>query len=324
MKKIFCLIGLLMFTGCGPVKVEMLETVDTNEEAFLVPLESDGTQGHVGGLQTMQEQANKVTTTRVSIAQRATPTGYMPWSYKFVPTEKLLKVATSPVNREWNSRDGKNAIEVESADSIELQMAATVTCSIARGEGAKFRYYFSGQNLEQVIDTEIHGYFQAKSAEEFGLLELENINSSMDKVGLNVLNKAREYFAPRGISIEFFGWIGGVRYANPVIQEKIDQLFVAENDALVAIQEQEVAKKNNAILVSKADAQKNAAITAFEAREATLLRASLEIQRLEAETIQALADKFDGTLPRLLPAGSGLLFGIDRPYKGSLPDAAKK
>lgn len=316
--------ALLFVVGCGPVKLEQLETIDTNEEAFLVPLEAEGSnQGHVGGLQVMEGQASRITTTRVSIQQRTTPTGYMPWAYKYIPTEKLLTVATAPVNREWNGKDGHMPLEVESKDSIELQIAATITCSIARGDGAKFRYYFSGQSLEQVIDTEIHGFYQGKAADKFGRMPLEEVNAKMDAVGAECLTEAREYFAPRGITIEFFGWIGGVKFANPVIQEKIDQLFVAENDALVAIQEQEVAAKTNEILVSKAEAQRNAALTAFNAKDATLLRAKLEIQRMEAQTIGALAEKFDGTLPRLVPAQSGLLFGIDKPYEATLPESKK-
>jgi hypothetical protein len=312
--------------GCGPVKQEILETIETNEEAFLVPLEADtGNQGHIGGLQVMEAQASKITTTRVSIAQRATYTGYAWFSYKWIPTEKLVKVQTSPVNREWNGQARQNsALAIESIDSIELDLPATITCSVARGNGAKFRYYFSGQTLEQAIDTEIHGYFQAKAAAEFGRLPLDEINLALEPKGQAILEMARKFFEPRGITIEFFGWIGGARYGNPEIQAKIDAMFVAENDALVAQQEQEVQTKQNEILISKAEAERDAALSAFQNREAVLFRAKLDIAMLRAETAKALAERFDGTLPKLVPAGSGLLFGLDSPFETSLPEANNK
>lgn len=308
----------LATVGCGPVKLEQLETVDTNEEAFLVSLETDAEQGHLGGLEVMESQSKAVTTQRVSLQQRKTTTGYAPWSYQWTPTQKLVTVNTSLVTREWTTEadtktgQGFQAIEIESLDSIGISLASTISCSILRGEGAKFRYYFSGQKLEEVVDTEIHGYIQARAAEKFGAIELEKLNSIMDAKGAEILTEARAFFAPRGINIEFFGWIGGAKFTNPAIQEKVDELFVAENDQLVALQEKEVAEKNNLILISKAESQRDAAKTAYEAKDATLLRSNLQIRKYEAETVAALAEKFDGKLPRIIPAGSGLLFGIDK------------
>lgn len=317
------LFSAVIFTGCGPVKLEKLDVVDTNEEAFLVPLEADASnQGHIGGLDAYEKQREAVTTSRVSLQQRQTTTGRMPWSYRWLETQRLVKIDTSPVPSEWNSDNDPlhRYIMVESMDSIGVALGANITCSIARGDGAKFRYFFAGQTLKDVVDTEVHGYFQSRASYKFGQKELAEFNSIMDPIGLEILEEARAYFAPRGITIDFFGWVGGVRFENPVIQSEIDELFVAENDALVALQEQEVAVKNNEILISKAEARRDAALTAYNAREATLLRYNLDIQKMEAEAIMALAEKFDGQLPRLVPAGSGVLFGIDKQYTNVLKD----
>ena len=315
---------VVVLVGIGPPKVERIEQFDTNEEAFLVPLEGDlNSQAHMGeGVQGFEKQ--RVETQMVSLQQRTFATGRLWSSYKWVPTQRLVKIDTSPVTRDWteSSNTGtstKNqAIEIESIDSIGLALPANITCVIRRGQGAKARYNVAGQSLEEIVDGQVHGYFQAKAAEKFGIMPLAEVNSKMASVGDEILDEARVFFQERGVWIESFSWKGGVIYTNHQIQEKIDDLFIAENDSLVAQREQATTRKANEILLSKAETQRDAAITAHEARAATLLKTQLEIRKIEAETVVALAKNFDGTLPVMVPAGSGLLFGIDKPYSNDL------
>jgi hypothetical protein len=324
--------GLLTSVGCGPAKVEIVESFDTNEEAFLVPLEADGNnQAHIGaGLAAFDKQ--RIETAQVSINQRSVNRGYLPGSFKWIPTQELVKVDTSPVTREWTqspdtgTSSANQALEVESLESINIALPATITAVINRGDGAKVRYFFSGQKLSEIIDGEVHGFFQKEAARNFGKLTLAEFNAQMDTVGTTILTSAREYFAPRGISIESFAWKGGVIYTNPAIQEILDELFIAENDAQVAEAERATAVKANEILVSKAEAQRDAAITAFKAKEASLLKTQLEIRKIEAETTKAFVDnkQVKGSLPRVVPAGSGLLFGLDQVPTVKLPGTEQK
>ena len=323
---------MLTLVGCGPAKVEQVEIVDTNEEAFLVPLESDSAgQAHIGqGLSGFEKQ--KIETAQVSIGQRVRNLGYWFTSYDWVRTQRLVTVDTSPVARDWTqppdtaTSSANQALEVESVESINIALPSTITVMIKRGDGAKVRYFFSGQKLQDIVDGEVHGFFQKEASRKFGLLTLAEFNSEMDSVGIAILAAARDYFSPRGISIESFAWKGGVIYTNPAIQTISDELFIAENDAAVATAEQATAKKANEILVSKAEAQKDAAVTAFNARQASLLKNQLEIQRIEAETVKAFVEnpEVKGTLPRVVPAGSGLLFGLDQVPTTALPLGEKE
>lgn len=329
----YVLFGLLFtLVGCGPAKVEQVEVVDTNEEAFLVPLESDGNaQAHIGaGPAGFEKQ--RIETAQVSIQQRMRQLGYLPMHYEWMRTQRLVKVDTAPVTRDWTespdtgTSSANQALEVESVESINIALPATITAVIKRGDGAKVRYFFSGQKLADIVDGEVHGFFQKEATRKFGTLTLSEFNSQMDSVGISILAAAREYFSPRGISLESFAWKGGVIYTNPAIQEISDELFIAENDAQVATLEQATQVKANEILVSKAEAQRDAAITAFKSKEASLLKTQLEIRKIEAETMKAFVDNKEvkGSLPRVVPSGSGFLFGFDQVPTAKLPLTTEK
>jgi hypothetical protein len=304
-------LSLLVLTGCGPVMVEKWAEVKPNETAFVVPLEDGAPSGQAKFNSIDYLLEAKVSRKRYILPQRQVKTGHMPWQYEWKETEKVIVVDRSPITREWS---GENGLSAESVESIGFTLGATITCSVAEEDAHRFLYYYAGKPLGQVVDSNVRGFFQKELTQEFGKVPLDRLTSQQSDIFDRVLVRTRDFFQQRGVTIETFGAVGGIRYENPKLQEAMDRKFTAFNDIGIARQEQAVAVERNKILVEKARKEKEAADELFKAKEAALLRTSLTVQKLEAEALHMAAQNWNGQLPTgVVPQGSGILFGLDRP-----------
>lgn len=311
---------ILLVSGCGPVRIEPLETIDTNETAFVVPLEGS-TKTDQGRFMSIDylEQA-KVATKRVTVPLRYRKIGRMPFEYEWIPTMRVIKVNRAPITREWTDEEARgtnqqvdDSISVQSKDSIGFKVGINITTFVAEEDAAKFLYYYAGKPLSQVVDENIRGYVTSVLTREFGSRTLEEGKLAKREISDLILKDCQENYSKLGITVSSLGIIGGMKYINQEIQKSINDNYVAgmkiqqsENDKLaqVNINAKELSVAQNARAMAEEFAK---------AADAQVAKTKLQIELTKAEAMKTAAEKWNGSMPSsILPQGSNLLFGLDK------------
>ncbi|MCA8910967.1 MAG: hypothetical protein KDB82_04640 [Planctomycetes bacterium] len=337
------LIPAMLLAGCGPARLEQSVEVQPDETAFLINIEDTDQQGKFKSIEFLED--NKVSAARVILPLRERDTGRMWWSYEYIPTARVITVKRTPVTREWTDDPSTGTsnlsqkLAVESLDSIGFSAGATIMAHITEQDAARFLYHFNGEQLEQIIDSNIRGYCQKELASRFGQLKLEDCKLQKARVFDEVEKATVEKFEPMGITIDYFGASEGLSFDDPKIQEAINKQVQAEADIETAKQEklaqdernktllakklaesealtvaaQEQAKADqihNQMLIDAARAEAEAAKLKLEQKEALTLEAELYAKKAEADAKVEAAKNLKEL--RILPAGSGLLHDLDK------------
>lgn len=301
-----------LLTGCmGKPDLEELVEIKPNETAFLIKLEGDTKAGQAKFMSEQFLEQNKVATKRISIPHRKRSTGNGTNDYEWIATAKLVTVDRTPVSREWTSSDktgtsSKNeGIRIESVESIDFAIGVVMTASIPEDKAAKFLYNYAGKALHDVADQDIRAYVQAGLSREFGVRTLVDGQHQKREIFDNVLRDTKAHFAELGVVINNLGYAEGMTYSDPGIQKAI-------NDTYAAQQSVEKAKAR----VQEATQMRLAAEEFAKAREAQVAKTQLEIEMLKAQAMVEFAKNIKpGMLPNIVPQGSQLMFGLDKPVK---------
>ncbi|MBI1785490.1 hypothetical protein HYR69_10135 [Candidatus Sumerlaeota bacterium] len=314
------LAGMAGLAACGPPQIEVVEEIQTNETAFLVPLEGEQHKNQEKFMSVSFLEESKVAAKRVTIPRRKKKTGRFWFNYEWIPVTRVIKVDRSPVTREWTrSQDTgtakrDQAIFVESKDSVGFRVGVNITASVREEDAAKFLYHYAGKPLSQVVDENVRGYLTSYLAREFGTRDLTLCKQEKAEIFTKALEECRAYFLTYGITINNLGHAEGLEYEDHEIQEAINRAYVAEMGIKTAEQEKMSADKRNEMMVAKAKAEREAAEEFQKAQEAMISKTELEIERTRADAFKAAAEKWNGSVPAsVLPAGSGMLFGLDLP-----------
>ena len=335
MKKMFgafvlslCVTGLMLcFGGClGPPKLEMLQEIEPNETAYLIALEGD-TKDEQDMFKSVEFlESKKVAVKRVSLSQRDVKTGRMPWEYKWVPTQLLVKVDRSPVTREWTSSSTSGstptdqAIKVESKDSIGFSIGINITASIQEIDASKYLYNYAKKKLADVVDENIRGFVTSILSVEFGSRDLTTCMADKKPISELLQKDTTEQFKEMGITIHYLGIAEGMQFDKPEVQASIDKKFTSEMGIQSAKQEALAQEEKNKLIVSKAKAEREAAEEFEKAQEAMVAKTQLII-------MQALAENWNGVLPNWLmmtggsDLGQNLLMNVPSAAAGSLGTA---
>jgi len=337
--KLFVITAIVMsfFTACGPAKIEQFATIAANETAFLVPLEGANKTNQAKFMSIDYLNGAKVATKRISLPLRKWSTGRLWINYKWIQTMSVIKVNRMPVTREWtgDSSTGTNsknqALWVESADSIGFGVGVNVTALITETDAATFLYYFAGKPLAQVVDQNVRGKVNSILSREFAKYDLEKARRAKNTIFETAAKETIAEFIELGVTITNLGLAEGLVYADKEIQNAINAKFKAEMG--IQIQEQKnftqerINERNVAIATAEAlaslkradgmirieAAKAEAAKKFFKEIDARRAQVQLEVDLMRAEAMLAFAKNIKpGTLPsNILPAGSGLLFGLD-------------
>jgi len=322
---------IFSIVGCmKPPKIEVVEEIDTNETAFLVPLEGN-TKGEQAKFMSVDYlESSKVAAKRVTIPQREIKIGRFGWQIKWIPTMRLIKVNRSPVTREWTiehttGTSSKNEeIYVESKDSIGFSVGVNITTMIHEEDASKFLYYYAGNSLGKVTDINIRGKVAAILTREFQKRDLVLCKSEKSEIvqilELSVIDEFKKY----GITVSSIGLVGGLTYEDIAIQTAINDAYVAE---MMKTQRENEAESLRIFKKGEADAQKfenekNLSIAVTQKQEAQefakvmdamIKKVELEIEMKKAEALLQAAMKWNGSTPsNILPQNSSMLFGLDR------------
>lgn len=306
-------LGLFALPGCiRPFEPIKLETISTNEEAFLIPLVGDGKK------QSSTQTEEYLTENLVYSKQVKMPQQWVQKGYEWfgVPNGRwqdaaiLVKVDKSPVTREWTAdpnsgtSNRNEAIWVMTSDQVEFSTGWTCTARIASREDAvKFLHNYPNGTLTKVMDQEVRARIQTA----FGL---EVTDQPMQKLRLEatphltkVVEDVTKFFHDRGVTITNLGISGGFIYKDVKVSDKLVELFNAEQDRAVA-----EAKAAALLTQKKAEAEGIKQVADAKAYEIEKAHENMEmyvaLKRLELE--KEKLTKWNGSFPTYYMGQTGL------------------
>lgn len=307
--------GMLMvsalLSGClGPPQLEMIEEIANNETGFVIPLEGDGlSQAKFDSIEFLE--AKKVPGKRVSLAQRKQKTRRGWGGYKYIPTEKLIKVSRAPVAREWTlagetgTSPQNQAIEVESLESIGFAVGMAITASIEEPNTAKFLYYFPSGSLELVMDTVIRNSATQFLSTEFGNRELALGIKDKGAIFAQLKSNLIEEYEKVGITISTVGLSEGLTYTNSQVQQVIDDVFQAGAQATRQ-------STSNMKDIDTANAQATVSVMQAGAQAAAVATVNAALNNTNSDNYVALewikAWQAGGEVPQFMGGANGGVF----------------
>lgn len=314
-----CVLALTFLSGCGPAKIEQFAEIEPNETAFMVPLEGASQSGQTKFMSVEYLDQAKVAAKRISLPLREMSTGRMWWKYKYIPTMAVIKVNRSPVTREWTggndtgTSDGNQALWMESKDSIGFGVGVNLTALIKESDASKFLYYYSGKSLSTIVDENVRGKINSVLFREFAKYDLEQGRKEKNSVFKTAADETIASFTEMGVTITNIGMAEGLVYRDTKIQDSINEKFKAEMKTQIEEQVNETQEKINTRNVDRAEAEARAAEEFAKQENARRAQVDLEIRTMNAQAMLEFAKNLEpGVLPaNILPAGSGMLFGLD-------------
>lgn len=333
MRKLIGLLALFVATttnvGCyKPFEPVKLETIGSNEEGFLIPLQGDTTKQ----VSTASEEflkKNLVHTKQVQIPQQWVQRGYQTifWNGEWRDAAVLIKVDRSPVTREWTAdpnsgtSNANQAVWVMTADQVEFSTGWTCTARIATREDAvKFLSNYPNGSLEKVMDNEIRAKLQATFGMEVTDLPMDQIRKAATPHIQHTIQEVENFFSLRGIQITNLGITGGFVYKDASIQAKLVEVFNAEQEknvaaAATAAQEEknkkinlEATSKAQALLTERtAEAQGILAVAEARKKEAEVVKENPEVYMTlrQVELQHDKIEKWNGAFPSFFMGASG-------------------
>ncbi len=288
MKKIllfmFVLIALFGFTGCiKPYNTPEYVEIESHQTAFLIPLEGKTSDQSAFMSEEYLENA-QIATKRIKIDKRWNQTGRRGWKGNWIPTQKVILVDRLPITREWteSSTNGTSShnegIMAESRESISFMVRMNISAQIDEVDASKFLYRYNSKSLAQIMDTEIRAKVESKFVEESSKRMLSDIHTQKEEMMTATRESVIPYFKERGINITVIGLKGDITYPNKEIQKSIDDKFKTAQTIITQ-------QSENERLISKAQAEVEAAKLQAQALGTTLELRKLEIELKKAEAM---------------------------------------
>lgn len=292
--------GAVSLSGCWrPFEPVQLETISTNEEAFLLPFNDDlEKQSSTSNEEYLK--ANLVYTKQVRIPQQWVPTGYETLGPrgKWQPAAILVKVDKSPVTREWTAdpnsgTSNKNeAIWVMTSDQVEFSTGWTCTARIAaRDDAVKFLHNYPNGSLQTVLDTEVRAKLQAVFGLEVTDLPMEKLRKEATPHITTTTKTVEEFFKERGITITNLGISGGFIYKDKTIMDTMVKVFNAEQEKAIATAEFAAQEERNKTVFAEAEGKAKALQTEKKA-EADAIKLVADAKSYEIDKAKEDGDMY--------------------------------
>lgn len=323
-KELLGLMCLILATSSGcwrPYEPNKLETINTNEEAFLLPFTGDLSKQTSSNTEEYLAK-NLVYSKQVRIPQQWIQKGYETVSAngEWQDAAMLVKVDKAPVTREWTAdtnsgTSNKNeAIWVMTSDQVEFSTGWTCTARISsRDDAVKFLHNYPNGSLAVVLDTEVRAKIQAIFGLEVTDLPMDALRKEATPHILKVVKEVSDFFLARGITITNLGITGGFVYKDKTILDTMVKVFNAEQEHSVAAATAAAQIEKNKQITLEADGRALAILRtkkaeadgiklvadakAYEIEKAAQNSANyLALKKLEIE--KAKIEKWDGALPQ--------------------------
>ena len=281
--------AIVFISGCKPVNVPDMVTIEPSQTAFLVPLEGQTSNQGAFDSEAFLQSA-KVASKRVIIPKRWRSLGRGN-DGEFIPTVRVIIVERKATGINWA---GKDAILAESRESIGFSVPLAITAQIDSEDAAKFLYRYNNKPLKDVLDEEVLNRVRSKVVEQSALYPLSELLVKKQDIMNAVRNDVIPYFKERGVTITSLGMSGELTYLDETIQAAINKKFQAAQDL-------EAQKSVNEKVLSKAKADAQAAQILNNPNALTLKRLELQNRFLE---------KWNGEMPKV-SGSSGVMLNVD-------------
>lgn len=283
-------------------------TVDPNQTAFLIALDGDSQANQMKMNSIDFLEKNRVATKRVEIPHKDVSLcpHCLTGDWQEMPSAILITIDRTPVTREWTSSErtgtskSNQAFHVESRESIDFSIGATMTAHVTEEDAAKFLFYYGkmrrtekgdyvASQLDDIMDTNVRSFIGSDLSDIYGQNTLDYDRANKHDIFQKVLADAYGFFKARGITIDNFGYTEGMTYTDPQIQDSINKNFAA------------------AMQVDTAQKQVAAAKAQAEAAGAVREQQDLQMRQRELDIQQKALDKWNGVLPTTLVSSNGSL-----------------
>lgn len=216
-------------TGCRDYDTPEFSMIESNETAFVLPLEGNlAEQEKFDSAEQLEKY--KVAAKRIQITHRWNSTSRMYFNGEWIPVIKVIKVDRTPVSQQWSSegRGQGNGIWVESSDSVGFSTGFQVVACVEEKDTAQFLYSYKGNNLGMVMNGEIRARVQGLAAEFAAQYKMDDLRTKKVEMMDYIRKDVVPFFEKKGITISTIGSFSGFSYENAEIQNSIDQVFVAQ------------------------------------------------------------------------------------------------
>jgi len=276
-------VSLALF-GCQKYDTPEFVEVKPNETAYVIPLEDRAEKGVAFDSREYLEK-RKVPLKRIQIPHRWVQTGRLWFTGDYVDIVRVITVDRTPVTRQWSpGKADKNALWLESADSIGFSTGWLVTAMVEEEDTSLFLYSYKNTSLATVLDTELRSRIQSIASQVAATYKMDLLRDKKNELIEKVKADAIPFFESRGITITTIGQFGGLEYENEKIQLAIDDTFVA----------QQAKVKNAALLEAQTDANKRIELEALAVAQAARSKgqgdadARYSVFQAEAKGIEAV------------------------------------
>jgi len=285
--------AVTILTGCRPYNTPDLATIQPNETAFILPLDSDTeNQEKFESVEFLKEK--QVAAKRIEVTRRWRQTGYFPIQGEYIPEFRVIKVDRSPATKNWKD------IQAESRESIGFSVELTVVAQIPEDKAAVYLYNYREKALSEVMDQEMRSRINGKFVEYCSGLNLTDIFSKKAEIMANVRSFVVPYFEARGIEVTNLEMQGNLDFESDDIQASIDKVFAAA---------QQVKAQKDQNQAAQLKAENDRRIAGLLSGDTAIKLKELELRAKELEIQGEIAKKWNGQLPTYSGSQSGL-FGM--------------
>lgn len=228
--------------------------IQPNHSAFWIPGFGDSKNAQAESESEEFLNANKVQSKFFPIPhQKLAGSSYMSWDY-YVPSGRLIIVDRSPFFHEWTragrgtDSDKDQSFPCHSKDNIRVTAEMSLAASVSEANAAKFLYYFGtkapkgdptepeviftsvyyGKDLYDVMGGWGRGEVQSHICREINLHDVGDLGLNGNLILDKIQSEVTEFFAKKGITIEYVGWAGGFGFP-PEVETAINTRFAAEH-----------------------------------------------------------------------------------------------
>ena len=305
-----------LVTGCyRPFEPVQLEVISSTEEGFLLPyLGNPKDQSSTDNEDFLKK--NLVFTQQVKIPQQWVPKGfeYFGANGEWKPAATLIKVDKQSITQEWTADPNsgtstKNeAIWVMTSDQVEFSTGWSITAMIASREDAvKFLHRYRSGSLKDVLNNEVRGRIQTSFALEVTDLPMDTLRKSASPHIIAVVKDVTAFFKERGITITNLGITGGFIYKDKSVQDKLVEVFNAEQDQNIARAKSAAQEITNEMILGqkKAEAEGIKSIADAKFYEVEKSRENMEdyLKLKWLELGKEAVEKWNGSFPQYFFSG---------------------
>ncbi len=320
MKKIvfgtLCVATALLMTSCfrRPYDKPEYVTVDSNETAFVIPLETNTKDQK--SLQTEDYwKKNMVSAKRIRITHRWDQTGRWHNMGRYIATVKVIKIDRTPVSVQWTANSGAQRVSAESKESIGFTVPISLTAMIKESGTPKFlSVYTASKSLKDIVDTDINAYVSAEATKMFSTHTLEECKSMKNQIVDQIADDTKKFFADYGITITQIGTTDGLTYDNKDIQTAIDEQAQLQAEGKALVEKEKNAEKQREIDLK--NARNEAQIARTKASSVAALKSLQEVEnskilaQAQADALKIAAQNVK--LPDVIPENTFMNLGLDK------------